>query len=93
MPGNGSATVSWTAPSNNGGAGITKYTVTPYAGGTAQATTVVSGTPPVTSTPVTGLSNGTSYTFKVSATNEIGEGLQSGASSAITPAEEDTIFG
>ena len=34
------------------------------------------------------------YTFKVSATNEIGEGPQSGASTAVTPtAAQDTIFG
>src|SRR6185369_1429765 len=33
--GNGSATVNWTAPSNNGGSTITKYTVTPFIGSTA----------------------------------------------------------
>ena len=38
-PGNGQATVSWTAPSD-GGSPITKYTVTPYVGATAQTPTV-----------------------------------------------------
>ena len=71
--GNGSATVSWTAP-NNGGSAITSYTVTPYIGSAAQTPVTVSGSPPATSTTVTGLTNGTTYTFTVSATNAIGLG-------------------
>jgi hypothetical protein len=43
--GNGSATVNWTAPSN-GGSAITSYTITPYVGTTAQATTTISGSSP-----------------------------------------------
>ena len=69
--GNASATVGWTAPANNGSA-ITSYTVTPFIGAVAQAPTTVSGGPPATSTTVTGLTNGTTYTFKVTATNESG---------------------
>ena len=72
--GNGSATVSWTAPSSNGGSAITSYTVTPFIGSTAQTPVTVTGSPPATSTTVTGLTNGTSYTFTVSATNAIGTG-------------------
>ena len=83
--GNGSATVSWTAPSNNGGSTITKYTVTPYIGSTAQTPVTVSGSPPATSATVTGLTNGTSYTFTVSATNGNGTGPASTPSSAVTP--------
>ena len=71
--GNGSATVGWTAP-GNGGSAITSYTVTPYIGSAAQAPVTVSGSPPATSTTVTGLTNGTSYTFTVSATNAVGTG-------------------
>ena len=71
--GNGSATVSWTAPSNNGGSTITKYTVTPFIGSTAQTPVTVTGSPPATSTTVTGLTNGTSYTFTVTATNANGD--------------------
>ncbi len=78
------ATVSWTAPANNGSA-ITSYTVTPYAGTTAGTPTTVTGTPPATTTTVTGLTNGTAYTFKVSATNAIGTGPDSTASAAVTP--------
>ena len=36
--GNGSASVSWTAPSSNGGSAITSYTVTPYIGSTEAQT-------------------------------------------------------
>ena len=72
--GNGSATVSWTAPSNTGGSAITSYTVTPYIGSAAQTPVTVTGNPPATSTAVTGLTNGTSYTFAVSATNGNGAG-------------------
>ncbi len=82
--GNRSAIVSWTAPSN-GGSAITSYTVTPYIGTTAQKATVVSGTPPATTTNVTGLTNGTAYTFTVSATNGVGTGSASAASGAVTP--------
>ena len=84
-PGNGSAQVSWTAPSDNGGSAITKYTVTPYIGSAAQTPVTVTGTPPATSTTVTGLTNGTGYTFKVSATNANGLGPDSSPSNTVTP--------
>ena len=83
--GNASATVSWTAPSSVGSA-ITSYTVTPYVGSAAQTAVTVSGSPPATHTTVTGLTNGTSYTFTVSATNAVGTGPASSPSNAVTPA-------
>ena len=83
-PGNGSASVSWTAPSSNGSP-ITAYTVTPYVGTAPQTPTTVLGSPPATGTTVTGLVNGTTYTFTVTATNEIGTGPSSAASNAATP--------
>jgi len=75
--GNASTTVSWTAPSD-GGSAITSYTATSNAGQTCTSTT--------TSCSVTGLTNGTAYTFTVTATNSIGVSDPSSASSAITPA-------
>jgi hypothetical protein len=83
-PGNGQATVSWTAP-YDGGSAITKYTVTPYIGSNAQTPTVVTGSPPATSATITGLVNNTTYTFTVTATNANGTGPPSTASSAVTP--------
>jgi hypothetical protein len=83
--GNASATVSWTAPAN-GGSPITMYTVTPYLAGVAQTPTQVSASPPLTSTTVSGLANGSSYTFTVSAANAVGAGPPSAASSPVTPA-------
>jgi hypothetical protein len=64
---NASATVSWTAPSN-GGSPITSYTVTPYVGTTPEAATTVSGSPPATNATISGLVNGTTYTFTVATT-------------------------
>ncbi len=83
-PANASATVTWSAPANNGSP-ITSYTVTPYAGSTALTPTTITGSPPATSATVTGLTNGTTYTFTVSATNAVGTGPASTASPAVTP--------
>jgi hypothetical protein len=82
--GNAQATVSWTAPAT-GGSVITSYTVTPYVGTTAETPTVVTGSPPTTSAVVTGLTNGTTYTFTVTATNSAGSGPASAPSNTVTP--------
>jgi hypothetical protein len=87
--GNGSASVSWTAPAN-GGSPITSYTVIPFIGSSPQTPTTVNGSPPATSTTVSGLTNGTAYTFTVSATNAVGTGLPSAASNAVTPTAAPT---
>jgi Domain of unknown function (DUF4082)/Domain of unknown function (DUF1929)/Fibronectin type III domain/Glyoxal oxidase N-terminus len=88
-PASSRALVSWSAPASDGGAPITSYTVTPYIGSTAQ-TPVQVNNGSATSATVTGLTNGTAYTFKVAATNSVGTGTASSASPAATP--EDTIF-
>jgi uncharacterized repeat protein (TIGR02543 family) len=74
--GNASTTVSWTAPSD-GGSAITTYSATSNAGQTCSSST--------TSCSITGLTNGTPYTFTVTATNAIGTSDPSSASSAVTP--------
>jgi len=75
-----SAIVSWTAPTDNGGSVITGYTVTASTGG-AQSTKSCSSTP----CTVTSLSNVTSYTFTVKATNARGDSADSTASGAVIP--------
>jgi len=74
--GNATTTVSWTAPSD-GGSAITSYTATSNAGQTCSNAT--------TSCSVAGLTNGTPYTFTVTATNAIGVSDPSAASAAATP--------
>jgi hypothetical protein len=84
-----SAIVNWTAPSDDGGSSLTGYTVTPFIGTTAQKAIPITD-PTATSTLVTGLTNGTNYTFVVSGTNAIGTSAGSAASNTVTPA--NTIF-
>jgi hypothetical protein len=81
--GNGQVTVFWSAPSNNGGANITSYTVKYSTDGS----TYTAFGSPFSSSPglVTGLTNGTPYTFKVFATNLNGNSTDSTASAAVTP--------
>ena len=81
MAGNGQVTVSWSAPSN-GGSPITSYTVTPYVGGVAQAPETFGAT---TTGVVSGLTDGTSYTFNVVASNAVGSSHPSTATAAVTP--------
>ena len=76
--------VSWTAPASNGGSAVTGYTVTPYIGGVAQAPQIFASV--IASQAVTGLTNGTSYTFTVAATNTAGTSTPSTPSAAAVPA-------
>ena len=76
--------VAWTAPSSDGGASITDYVVQVKAG-SGSWSTFADGTSSGTSTRVTGLTNGTSYTFQVAAVNAAGAGSYSSASSAVVP--------
>jgi hypothetical protein len=80
--------VSFTAAASTGGAWIGNYTVsaTPVGGGT-DVTATGTGSP----ITVTGLTNGTSYTFTLTATNSVGTGSASSASSAVTPATSPTV--
>ena len=81
-PGNASVALQWSAPTANGGRPIGGYVVTPFVGNTA-------GTPRVfttvaTSQMISGLTNGTAYTFAVAAANAVGTGAASVRSAPVT---------
>ena len=79
--GSAQATIAWTDGAPNG-SDITAQTIYAYSGSTLVTTkTDCSGSP----CTVTGLTNATSYTFKASDTNGIGEGALSVASSVVIP--------
>ena len=76
-PGNGQATIAFTPPVSNGGSAILSYTATCNPGGV-----FISGAAsPLT---VLGLTNGTTYTCSVTATNAAGTGAAS-ATLSVTP--------
>jgi hypothetical protein len=77
--GNALASVTFTAPSDVGGSAITAYSVVSTPGGFV-------GTGASSPVTVTGLTNGTAYTFKVFATNSYGPSAISAASNSVTPA-------
>jgi uncharacterized repeat protein (TIGR01451 family) len=78
------AIVAWTAPASDGGSAITGYTVSALIGGTPSGITAsVSGG--VSGAVATGLTDGTTYTFTVHATNALGNGPESQPSNPVTP--------
>ena len=83
VAGNGSVNLSWTAPASDGGSQITGYRITPYIGANAQ-TPILTGNN-LTNRNITGLVNGTAYTFRVAAINSVGTGADSAASPPVTP--------
>jgi len=76
--GNASASVTFTAPANVGGGAITGYIV-------VSTPSSISGTGASSPITVSGLSNGTAYTFKVFANNAYGPSPLSAASNSVTP--------
>jgi subtilisin family serine protease len=82
--GNARATVYWSTPSSDGGAAITAYTATASPGG---RTCITAG---ALTCEITGLTNGTAYTFVVTATNSAGTSDASLASEPITPSSGPT---
>ena len=79
VAGNTQVEVSWAAPTSDGGSAITGYTVTASPDGATCSTTGE------LSCTVPGLTNGTPYTFTVTATNVAGISPPSAPSPAVTP--------
>ncbi len=79
-PGNAQATVSWPPHPGTGGNPPAGYAVTASPGGAGCMAVA-----PATSCTVTGLTNGTPYTFTVRAQHPNGEGPVSAASAPVTP--------
>ena len=75
--GNALASISFAPPASNGGSSITGYTVKPSTGSPVSGTEI-----PIV---VTNLSNGSPYTFTVTATNAVGTGPASVASVVVIP--------
>lgn len=81
---NASAQVAWSTPANTGGSPITGYTITALIGGVPTALKT-NAPPTATGAVITGLTNGTTYSFTVHATNATGSSTESLPSNAVTP--------
>ena len=83
--GDASASVPFTAPTNVGGSAITSY-------GAVSTPDRVTGSAASSPISVTGLTNGTAYTFAVWALNTYGPGPFSASSNSVTPAAPIAFF-
>ena len=85
--GDTTATATWTPPASDGGSAITGYTVRVIDTATGlQVGALRPAGPTATNLVVTGLTNGTTYRFRVRAVNAVGSSVLSAASNAVTPA-------
>jgi Ca2+-binding RTX toxin-like protein len=88
-PRNRAAVVTWTPPAGAGGTPITGYEVQAFTTASPGPVRTVAAAASATRLTVTGLTNGTAYTFKVRARNDVaGFGPLSAASNAVTPVPE-----
>jgi hypothetical protein len=83
--GDAQVALSWTAPSNDGGAAITDYTVQYSTDSGSTWTTFSRAASTATSVTVTGLTNGTAHTFRVAAVNSAGTGAYTGVRPLVVP--------
>jgi len=84
LAGDTTATLWWSPPTTDGGSPVQDYTVTAI-GTSGGPSATVSGLPPPTTAIVRGLTNGTAYTFVVTATNSAGAGMASLQSNTVVP--------
>jgi hypothetical protein len=86
VPSDGTISLSWSAPSFNGGSAVTDYVIQQSTNGGASWSTVTDAVTAATTATLSGFANGTSYTFRVAAVNVAGTGPFSLASNTVTPA-------
>lgn len=82
--GGSSSVVSFTASTDAGSSAITGYRVT----STPDGVTATGGASPIT---ITGLTNGTAYTFTVAAQNAVGFSSESASSNSVTPVQPQQV--
>ncbi|MGA1260226.1 MAG: fibronectin type III domain-containing protein, partial [Ilumatobacteraceae bacterium] len=83
IAGVGQANLSWNAPTQNGGSDVTDYVVEFSSDGASSWNTFDDGVSTALTATVTGLTNGTTYSFRVSAANSVGVGAASGSATAV----------
>jgi len=88
--GNATVSLGWSAPSSDGGAQITDYAV--YRGTTAGGEVFLANSGPALTFNDTGLTNGTTYYYKVAAINIAGTGTRSNERSAMPTAPPPADF-
>jgi hypothetical protein len=86
IAGPGTVTVNWLAPTSNGNSPITAYTVQRSTSATTGFATVQTVSGSTFSHLSTGLTNGTTYYFRVYATNAVGDGATTAVVNAIPTA-------
>jgi len=77
----GRITLNWSPPASNGGSAVTSYNV--YRATTAGAETLLGSAGNATTFSDTGLTNGTTYYYQVSAVNAVGEGSRSAEAAGV----------
>jgi alpha-tubulin suppressor-like RCC1 family protein len=82
--GDGTVSLTWSAPSSTGNSAITDYVVQ-YTSDGAEWVTVSDGVSASLSATVSGLTNATAYRFRITARNAIGDGAPSLMSDSLTP--------
>jgi hypothetical protein len=90
--GNVQASLSWTAPTVLAQTPISDYSVQLSTDGGTTWTAASDAVSTATTATITGLTNGTSYRFRVAAVNAVGTGAYSTQSAAVTPTAGDPLF-